>query len=321
MGSNQKGKIIVSIGLPASGKSTWARAELRASGNMMRVSRDDIRAMLFHSWKGRKESIVTGIEEAAIRNAVVGGFDIIIDDTNLNPSTRNKWKTLASTLGVSLVEKSFDTPIEECIVRDDLRLGRAHVGRAVIENMALTYGLIPKLDPDAKVVIFDVDGTLADCIHRKTYLNVCRNCNETEEFHQLPAVNNCEEFIPGKKSHKIFYAKVSEDTPIQVVIEWAKACYAGGYIVIIVSGRPTDLAGDATIAWLEKHGVQFHHIFMRAAGDYRDDTVVKKQILDRLLTWITREQLLFTVDDRPRVIRMWKENNIRCFDVGEGIEF
>src|SRR5277367_2585988 len=90
-----KGKIIMFVGLPASGKSTEAKFRLH-DGNVMRVNRDDIRSMLFARWKGRKEQVVTSIETAAIKSAVLEGYDIIIDDTNLNPSTQQKWKNLAN---------------------------------------------------------------------------------------------------------------------------------------------------------------------------------------------------------------------------------
>jgi len=316
----QKGKIILFIGLPGSGKSTESRKRVE-DGQTMRVSRDDIRNMLFQRWKGRKEQIVTDTEKAAVQSAVTNGYNIIIDDTNLNPSTQQAWKDLANKLGVPLLEENFTTPVDECIVRDSLRTGRSHVGRPIIENMALKYARLPPIPADQKVVIFDVDGTIADCSARKQYLNLCKSCGETEEFHKEPAENTCEEFIPGKKDHKIFYEKVSEDLPIWPVINWLRSCHAAGYVVLIVSGRPTDVAGDGTTGWLEVNGVPYRHIFMRAAGDFRDDRIVKQEILDKILNWITKDQILFTVDDRPRVIRMWKENGLRCFDVGPGIEF
>jgi len=319
MGLN-KGRIIMYVGLPASGKSTAARDAL-ANGNVMRVNRDDLRSMLFARWKGKKEQIVTDTEVAAITAAVKGGYDIIIDDTNLNPGTQQKWANLATSLGTTLIRQDFDTSIAECVDRDYMRSGRARVGRSVIENMALRYNLMPILSPDTKIVIWDVDGTMADCLHRKTYLNVCRNCNETEEFHEGNAVNECEAFVPGKKNHKVFYSKVSADYPIQIVIDWNRACHEAGYYNIVVSGRPTDLAGNATEAWLNLYGAKYKHMFMRAAGDFTNDTRVKQEILDRILQWVPKEQILFAVDDRPRVIRMWKDNGIKCYDVGEGIEF
>lgn len=300
MGEQQKrkGKIIVLIGLPASGKSTYAR-ELMEDGNLMRVNRDEIRGMLFKRWKGKKEQVVSEIEKAAVLSVVSSGFDIVIDDTNLSPNTRGRWKSLALELGVALVEKNLDTTIEVCIERDSLRTGKAHVGRGVIENMALRYNLIPPVPADQKVVIFDIDGTLADCSHRQHFIAG-----------------------PGKKDHKSFYDKVSGDTPIDTVIQWCQRCYYGGYYVIIVSGRPTNLAGDATVEWLRRQGVIYQRIFMREDSDFRDDTIIKSEILEKILKWIPKEQILFSVDDRPRVISgCWRANGIKCFDVGYGVNF
>src|SRR5208337_3739023 len=295
----RKCKIIVNIGLPGSGKTTETRELMKTDGNLMRVNRDDLRNMLFSRWKGRKESVVTDLEVQAINAAIHHGYDIIVDDTNLNPSTMAKWKNLANQLGVSLVEKSFDASIEVCIARDAQRTGRAHVGRGVIENMALTHGLIPKLDPEQKVVIFDMDGTMADQTVRRQYI---------EGEH---------------KDYELYYSYVNVlgDTPIQTVIDWCNACYADKLIVLVVSGRPADRGSDATVDWLHMYNVNYHRLFMRPSGDFRDDDIIKQEILDKILKWINKDQILFAVDDRPRIIRMWKKNGIKCYDVGEGVEF
>jgi len=306
-------------GLPGSGKSTYAR-ECMNSGEVMRVNRDDIRQMLFKTWKGVKEQVVTQVEIATIRAAVDNGFDIIIDDTNLSTSSRSRWQNLSLELGVPLVEKSIPAPIEECIQRDAKRIGNNHVGRGVIENMALRYNLIPPVPADQKVVIFDVDGTLADNGDRVKYLNLCKACGlfDTNPIHGVGGHT----FIPGKKDHATYFSRANEDTPIASVIEWCQRCHYGGYYVLIVSGRPTDLGGDITVEWLRRNGVVYQHIFMRAGGDYRDDTIIKTEILNQICQWIPKEQILFAVDDRPRVINgVWRANGITCYDVGHGINF
>lgn len=311
----------MNIGLPGSGKTTVTKEGMKQNGNLMRVNRDDLRKMLFNKWAGRKEQVITAAETATIKAAVLAGFDIVIDDTNLNPNTQNEWKRLAKSLDVKIEEVSYlHVPIKTCINRDRVRGPLAHVGRAVIENMALQYNLIPKPPEDQPVVIFDVDGTLADCSHRKIYLNLCKNCNESEETHLVDGLE-CENFIPGKKDHKIFYGLVHLDPPITTVIEWVRECSLAGYYVLIVSGRPTNMAGDATELWLSNKNVPYKHLFMRKADDFRDDSMVKQQILDRILAWIPKEQIKFCVDDRPRVIRMWKSNGLKVYDVGPGIEF
>lgn len=292
----RKGKIIVFIGLPASGKSTEARIRL-ADGNVMRVNRDEIRSMLFSRWKGKKEQVVTDIEESAIASATALGFDVIIDDTNLHPGTRARWNALAKKLGVVLVEESFNTSLQECIDRDFMRSGKARVGRAVIERMALRYGLMPHInDPNKKAVIFDVDGTLADSSPRVHYVTP----KEGE-----------------KKNHKAFLSEVGNDLPRQTVVDWANACYEAGYIVLIVSGRALSIAGNATEAWLHRNGVKFHHLYMRPAEDFRDDTLVKEDILNSLLTWLDKSQILFAVDDRKRICDMWRAHGIKVYNVSE----
>lgn len=297
-GTIQKGKIIVFIGLPASGKSTAAKERMEDT-RIMRVNRDAIRSMLFKHWRGRKEQVVTEIETQAIVSAVNNGFDIIIDDTNLHPNTRSKWQALANKLGTVLVEESFSTPLEECIQRDSNRIGKAHVGRAVIENMALKYNLIPPVPADQKVVIFDVDGTLADNTHRAHLVDGSQ-----------------------KKDHALYFSLADKDTPIDKNIKWAQDDhYHQNRYVLVVSGRPADLGSDNTVEWLRRQGVVYQHIFMRAGGDYRNDDVVKQEILDNILKWVPKEQIEYVVDDRPRVIRMWRANGLLCHDVGFGEEF
>jgi predicted kinase len=313
--TQQKGKIIVLKGLPGSGKSTRAR-ELMEDTRVMRVNRDDIRSMLFRQWKGKKEQVVTEIEEAAIVSAVHCGYDIIIDDTNLSPRTCSRWQSLAMEHGVAIMEESFDTSIETCILRDNLRTGKAHVGRAIIENMALQYNLIPPIPKDQKVVIFDIDGTLVDSDERAEWLNACKTCKIRERDH-----DNSHVFVPGAKNHSMYFKGIDKDKPNIAVIQWAQRCFYGGYYVIIVSGRPADIAGDPTVEQLRRLGVQYEHIFMRPGGNFTDDTLVKQDILDKIVKWIPKEQILFTVDDRPRIIRMWKANGLTCYDVGKGIEF
>lgn len=292
-------KIVIAIGLPGSGKSTWAR-EYMNDGNVMRVNRDDIRAMLFKRWQGKKEQVVTESEKAIVRNCVSKGYDVVVDDTNLSPSVQGMWENLAHELAVPLVKKDFtDVDISTCIQRDHQRTGKAHIGRAVIEGMALRYGLLPTIPKDQPVVIFDVDGTLADHGDRIKYLQ-CKP-KDYDNYYSPESILACPR--------------------IDTVVEWSQKCYYGGYYVLIVSGRPSNLAGDSTELWLAKNGVSYHNLFMRAGDDWRDDTVIKQDILDKLLTWIPKEQFLFAVDDRPRIVEMWRQNGIRCYDVGHGKEF
>jgi hypothetical protein len=58
---------------------------------------------------------------------------------------------------------------------------------------------------------------------------------------------------------------------------------------------------------------------MRKDKDYRPDTKVKAEMLETLRNQGFNPVMAF--DDRPSVIRMWKEHGLTVADVGDGVEF
>ena len=57
-------------------------------------------------------------------------------------------------------------------------------------------------------------------------------------------------------------------------------------------------------------------MLMRRTKDYRSDDIVKKEMLDEMRAIGYNPTLVF--DDRDRVVKMWRENGLRCFQVAEG---
>ena len=147
-----------------------------------------------------------------------------------------------------------------------------------------------------KCVIFDIDGTLADCSHR---------------IHHIKK---------QPKDWDSFFAELANDKPIDHVVELARmyqAALPDG--IVFVSGRPERTRGD-TMKWLREHkihnGYSKLRLYMRADGDRRDDDIVKFEILTRM-----RGQGLFPAmafDDRDRIVKMWRANGVPCFQVAEG---
>lgn len=133
-------KIIVLSGLPASGKTTWAKKWVEEEPTKrIRVCRDDIRHMLGKYWVPEREDIVTEIEQDAVYRGLEQDYDVVVDATNFR---KNFWKlfldSLSKTHYCQLEYKFFDTPLEECIERDSKReVGK--VGKEVIMNMYNKY--------------------------------------------------------------------------------------------------------------------------------------------------------------------------------------
>lgn len=74
-------KLIITRGLPASGKSTWAKQWVLE--HRVRINQDDIRLMLGKYWVPKREPLVQHIQEEALIEALLKGYDIVIDNTNL----------------------------------------------------------------------------------------------------------------------------------------------------------------------------------------------------------------------------------------------
>ncbi len=143
-----------------------------------------------------------------------------------------------------------------------------------------------------KTIISDIDGTIADLTHR---------------LHHI---------APGKpKNWDAFFEACSEDTPHQDVIDIIHGFEYKHWIeLIFVSGR-SDVVRNQTTRWLNKVGFTKFDLYMRKAGDHRPDDIVKAQIYNKFLK---DKDIWFVLDDRDRVVNMWRSHGIRCLQVAPG---
>lgn len=145
-----------------------------------------------------------------------------------------------------------------------------------------------------RAVIFDIDGTLADVDHRR-------------------------QFLPdwGK-----FFGAQHLDTPIEPVRWLAQQLYqvpsdyrdwghdnTKEHYVLIVSARPADYM-QVTVDWLRKHDIFYDALYMRPAGDYRKDAIVKGEILQQIID--DGYEPFLVIDDRPEVVAMWRDYGLVC---------
>lgn len=84
--------------------------------------------------------------------------------------------------------------------------------------------------------------------------------------------------------------------------------------IVYVSGRD-ESCKDITKEWMAKHDVPLGQLFMRKKGDNRKDTEVKREIYKRHLK---DYNILFVLDDRNQVVKMWREEGLKVFQVAEG---
>jgi predicted kinase len=131
-------KIIFLQGLPASGKTTWAKQYCIDNPEFIRINKDDIREIFGNpKWNSDFEYEVIRIQHELGFSILQLGKSIIVDDTNFAPKHLDYWKNFAAYKSVEFEIKTFDTPVEECIKRDKER--EKSVGKEVIYSMNKKY--------------------------------------------------------------------------------------------------------------------------------------------------------------------------------------
>lgn len=277
--------MIITVGVPCSGKSTYAKELCEKDDSFIEINRDWIRHNVVcpgsdwsnYKFTKKREQDVTQIQEEMIMDAFAKGKSVIMSDTNLNEKTRNKLIKVADDLGYEVEIKEFPISLEEAWKRDANRSNG--VGHSVVYQMYqkwLEYKGRKTYAPDEskpKAVILDLDGTLAQMVNRSPY-----------EWH-----------------------RVGEDSARQLIIDMAKGFDAQGYTILVVSGRDS-VCFDETSEWLKDNEVPYFYLYMREEGDIRKDTIVKEEIFWDLIAdnW----NVVGVVDDRPAINRLWMELKI-----------
>jgi len=139
------------------------------------------------------------------------------------------------------------------------------------------------------IVIFDLDGTLCDISHRRP-------------------------LVEGKnKDWDEFYKQCVKDSPKHEVIKMFKLLQSDMHTMVIFSGR-SDVVRKETYQWLRKNEIRPDILIMREDGDFTPDDKLKK----KWLQIINKSDILCVFDDRDRIVKMWREEGLTCFQVADG---
>lgn len=312
--------LFLTKGLPASGKSSWARSKVEHAKKTARVNYDDIRKMMGGE---PPEAAVQEAAKAAARQLLHKGWDVIVDNTNLTESAIARWTELANQNKAKVEIVDFTrVSVETCVSRDNIRQGNERVSPPVIWTMALKAGLIKF--SNKPIAIVDVDGTLAchDGIRSPYDESLVHLDTEYPVVHQwVKNLVHWKGYCMGCYRLIESYADGAVEQGIQVC-RCVTPALVPEYEVVVVSGRSTRCA-LSTYNWLYSRGIPFSYIFMRNRGDNKPDVLVKQEILDAMLKLISKEQIAFALDDRPCVVKeVWRKNGITVYPVrGELEEF
>lgn len=305
------GSLTITVGLPGSGKTTWALAEIEAGRADVRVNRDDLRMTMYGKYvlDGSQERLVTRVQHAAIQELLAKGKRVIVDDTNLNKKTRTLLRELAERCQAAyrVNDEFLHVGVALCASRAALRLHRP-VDRNVVLNMAARYaglcnvGMIPdgevrrrfhaeaaNLKPMRNLdglpaIIVDIDGTVADHNGRDPF-NVAECAGD---------------LLHGDTARVVRTLSWGADEPAQL---------------FFVSGRDSKYRA-LTETWLARHRFWNYRLHMRPEGDKRSDEIIKQEIYERDILPKYNVQAVF--DDRDRVVAMWRRLGLQVFQCNYG---
>jgi predicted kinase len=285
-----KKRLIAMRGLPGSGKSTRVKALVREmDGAGYIVSKDSLRILYPEATEKHIHRLQTD-ELYRLSGAKVS--PIIVDNTHMDPRSIQQLEGFCRFHGYEFQVEDVPTPWYECIMRDAHRKaeGERYVGRSVIIQMAQRYGVFEI--PMRPTILCDLDGTLCRIEHRRHYVSG-----------------------PGKKDWDGFMNELHLDEP-RMMLKEILLDLKERYTILYLSGRKS-IYRQPTEAWLEKHGLDFHFaLYMRGAQDHRDDTEVKLELYERYVKPYFDVHL--AIDDRTRIVNMWREQGIECWQVAPG---
>lgn len=191
--------------------------------------------------------------------------------------------------------------------------------------------------------IFDLDGTLALIEHRRKYVSLLPGSAVMVQGKAALYAGPNEkiegdywiDFGPGigtysyhpsdvkfKPNWSAFFAACVDDKPNAPVITVLHSLRYAAADIRIFSGR-SDEVREETVTWLTTHtNLRPRELLgpmlrMRKQGDYTPDEVLKKQWFDELSTH-DRMRLMCVFDDRDKVVKMWRDEGVACFQVAPG---
>lgn len=142
-----------------------------------------------------------------------------------------------------------------------------------------------------KVIVFDIDGTLANIEHRRSFV------------------------ATKPKNWKAFNAGIVNDTPHEDIVWLTRQLFSHNTRIILCSGRGEEHR-DVTEKQMKDFGVTHDKLFMRPAKDHRPDYIIKVELLQQIRSEFGEPFLWF--DDRNQVVNAIRAEGVRVLQVAPG---
>lgn len=287
-------KIILTRGIPGSGKTFWAKSwSMEDPEHRIRLNWDDMRNMMGLYWVPSREPINKAMLQAGLLIAMTNGYDIVIDNMNLNPKTWEEYEGIikrhnalsGSNNHYELEFKDFfDVPIEECIKRDSLRSNP--IGEKTIREIWRKYKHLIQTTKIEKLVknLQPRDVTKDDCIVVDMDSTLCFNTSKRSWY--------------GKGSTEAMINDEENRSVCEII-----RMLSDSYPLILVTGRDKTQR-DVTLEWLKQHNITIKECYFRDLGDFRSSKVYKQEQIEKILK---DYNIIAIFEDESSVVNMYRE--------------
>ena len=296
-------KLILTRGIPGSGKSTWARQWVEEDPeNRVRINNDDLRNMLGKYWVTSRENLVSSIKKNMAEEAINRGYDIVVDNMNLNPKEVLFWKDMVKMANMDpdgykyeIEFKDFFIPLEECIRRDAMRPNP--IGEKVIRETWKRYkhfiqtseveryvNNLRKYTGKPKCIVIDMDSTMCFNTTKRPWFG---EGAAEGMINDVPNIGMCD-----------MIRKLQED-----------------FVIVVATGRDTTQEA-VTKEWLAKQGINADEFYFRTNKDYRKGVVVKKEQIEKILETY---DIVSIFEDCEPIVQMYREMGLTVLQPNKGL--
>ena len=296
-------KLILTRGIQGSGKSTWAKAWVAEDpSSRVRINNDDIRNMLGNYWIVGREPLVSEIKQYATQAAMARGYNIVVDNMNLNPHEVKFWEKVVELNNADpdgykyeIEFKDFFIPLEECIRRDAARPNP--IGEKVIRETWKRYkhfiqttevekhvDSMRRYTGKPKCIVIDMDSTM------------CFNVTKRPWY--------------GDGAAEGMINDIPNTGVVDIVRDLSKI-----YSIVVATGRDTTQA-EVTKEWLAKQGIEVDEFYFRTYKDFRKGVEVKKEQITDILE---EYDVVAIFEDCEPIVQMYREMGLTVLQPNKGI--
>ena len=306
----EKNKLILTRGIQGSGKTTWARQWVAEDPkNRVRINNDDIRNMLGNYWVVEREPLVSEMKQYLTQAAMDRGYNIVIDNMNLNPKEVKFWEKVVELNNedpdgykYEIEFKDFFISLEECIRRDAMRPNP--IGEKVIRETWKRYKHFIQTSEVEKYVnnLIKEDESKPYCLVVDMDSTLCFNTTKRPWY--------------GEGAAEGMINDVPNMGVLRLVEQWTKpgpTAYTNN--LIIATGRDTSQE-EVTKQWLAKYNIYPQEFYFRRKGDYRKGVEVKKEQIEKILE---KYNVVAIIDDCEPIVNMYREMGLTVLQPNKGL--